>query len=72
MQDGKSATIVGLNHDLKNKRSFVQLVWDDESDKHLSLAVRFGCSLDDLPSEAAKAVAELVSEVSSLRLNSVG
>ena len=46
-----TATIVGLNHDLRAKKSYVQLVWDDEADKRLSLPVPFGCSFADLPAE---------------------
>ena len=42
-----TATIVGLNHDLRGKKSYVQVVWDDEADKRLSLPVACGCSFDD-------------------------
>lgn len=44
-----SVSIVGLSHDLRLKKSFVRLVWDDEADKSLSLPVPFGCSLEDCP-----------------------
>ena len=68
---GKSATIVGLNHDLRGKKSYVQLVWDDEADKRLSLPVPFGCSLEDLPAEADKAVRALSAETAALVIKSV-
>lgn len=68
---GKSATIVGLNHDLRGKKSYVQLVWDDEADKRLSLPVPFGCSLEDLPAEADKAVRALSAETAALMIKSV-
>ncbi|UXN73020.1 hypothetical protein N8D56_18535 [Devosia sp. A8/3-2] len=66
-----SATIVGLNHDLRGKKSYVQLVWDDEADKRLSLPVPFGCSFEDLPVETAKAVQALSAETAALVIKSV-
>jgi hypothetical protein len=65
---GKAATIVGLNHDLKGKRSFVPIEWDDNAEKHLSLPVPFGCGLDDLPREPEKAVRELAAEAAALQI----
>jgi len=65
-----SATIVGLNHDLKGKHSYVVLVWDDVPDKHLSLPVPFGCTLSDLPAEADKALRALSAETATLVLHS--
>ena len=63
--------IVGLNHDLKAKKSYVMLVWTQEPDKRLGLPVPFGCTLDDLPAEAEKAVRALSTELASIELNSV-
>ena len=63
--------IVGLNHDLKAKKSYVMLVWAEEPDKRLGLPVPFGCTLDDLPAEAEKAVRALSTELASIELNSV-
>lgn len=68
----KSATIVGLNHDLRGKKSYVQLVWDDEADKRLSLPVPFGCSFEDLPGETEKAVRALSAETGTLVIRSAG
>ena len=65
-----SATIVGLNHDLKGKHSYVVLVWDAEPDKRLSLPVPFGCTLADLPTEADKALLALSAETATLVLHS--
>ena len=65
-----TATIAGLNHDLKGRRSFVLLTWDDNAEKRLSLPVPFGCSMDDLPEAAEKALRELAHEAASLRLHS--
>ena len=63
--------IVGLNHDLKAKKSYVMLVWTDEPDKRLGLPVTFGCSLDDLLAEAEKAVRALSTELETIQLNSI-
>ncbi|GLQ09828.1 hypothetical protein GCM10007913_17600 [Devosia yakushimensis] len=66
-----AATIVGINHDFRTKKSHVLLVWDDEPDKRLSLPVPFGCSLEDLPGEADKAVRALSAETAALVIKSV-
>ena len=63
--------IVGLNHDLNAKKSYVMLVWANEPDKRLGLPVTFGCSLDDLPAEAEKAVRALSTELETIQLNSI-
>ena len=63
--------IVGLNHDLNAKKSYVMLVWANEPDKRLGLPVKFGCSLDDLPAEAEKAVRALSTELDTIQLNSI-
>lgn len=67
-----SATIVGINHDFRTQKSHVLLVWDDEPDKRLSLPVPFGCSIEDLPAEAEKAVKALSAETAALVIKSVG
>ena len=66
-----TTTIVGLNHDLRGKKSYVQLVWDDEADKRLSLPVPFGCSFADLPAETDKALRALSAETAALVIKSV-
>jgi hypothetical protein len=57
-----SATIAGLNHDLKAKRSIVILVWDDDPERRLFLPVKFGCSFGDLPAEAERALRDVSAE----------
>jgi hypothetical protein len=57
--------ITGLHHDTGRKRSLVYVRWEDDPEKNLALAVPFGCSLDDLQTEAAKAVKELAVELTS-------
>lgn len=67
-----SVSIVGLSHDLRLKKSYVRLVWDDEADKSLSLPVPFGCALEDLPVEAEKALRALSAETAVLGVRSAG
>ena len=55
--------IAALNHDLVKKRSVVTLLWTNESDRRLFLAVPFGCSFDDLPGEAETALRDLAAEL---------
>ena len=57
--------ITGLHHDTARKRSFVYVRWEDDPEKNLGLVVPFGCSLEDLQAEAAKAVKELAVEIAS-------
>ena len=63
--------IVGLNHDLKARKSYVMLVWANEADKRLGLPNPFGCTLQDLPAEAEKAVRALSTELHTIQLTSV-
>jgi len=57
--------ITGLHHDTARKRSFVYVVWKDDPEKNLGLVVPFGCRLDDVKDEAAKAVKALATELTS-------
>ena len=66
-----AVNIVGLNHDLMAKKSYVMLVWANEADKRLGLPVRFGCTLEDLPAETEKAVRALSTELGTIQLNSL-
>ena len=61
----RNLLITGLHHDTARKRSFVYVRWEDDPEKNLGLIVPFGCSLDDLKAEAAKAVKELAIELTS-------
>lgn len=58
-----SVRITSLTHDLGRKRSIVLLVWDGDPEKRVALPVAFGCSLDDLPAEAEKALRGLAAEI---------
>jgi hypothetical protein len=57
--------ITGLHHDASRKRSIVYVYWEDEPEKNLGLVVPFGCSLEDVRDEAAKAVQALAAELAS-------
>ena len=57
--------ITGVHHDTARKRSFVYVQWEDDLEKNLGLVVPFGCSLQDLQAEAARAVKELAVELTS-------
>jgi hypothetical protein len=68
MKEGQRMTnlvITGRHHDTARKRSFVHVRWADDPEKNLGLIVPFGCSLDDLQAEAAKAVQALSEELAS-------
>ena len=67
--DIATATITGLNHDLKAKRSIVILVWDDDPERRLFLPVPFGCSFADLPREAEAALRALAIETAGMALH---
>jgi hypothetical protein len=51
--------IDGLNRDPLKKRSIVMLKWEDDPEKRLGLLVPFDCTLDNLRTEAEKAVRAL-------------
>jgi hypothetical protein len=57
--------ITSLWHDTARKRSFVSVRWEDDAEKHLSLVVPFGCTLDNVQAEAIKAVKTLSEELAS-------
>ena len=66
----RSVTIAALGHDLVRKRSIVTLVWDDDPEKQVALPVPFGCSLDDLRTEAEKTLRALSAETATISVNS--
>jgi hypothetical protein len=53
-------TVVSLFHDLKLKRSIVNVLWDDGSERR---------ALDDVQAEAEKAVRGLASEIAVIPVN---
>ena len=66
----RSVTIAALGHDLVRKRSIVTLVWDDDPEKRVALPVPFGCSLDDLRTEAEKTLRALSAETATISVKS--
>jgi hypothetical protein len=52
----ETLTITRLVHDLKQRKSWVTMVWDKPPDRHISLEVPYGTSLDDIHKEAEKTV----------------
>jgi hypothetical protein len=52
-----------LNRDPLKKRSIVMLKWEDDPEKRLGLLVPFDCTLDNLRTEAEKAVRALAKEL---------
>jgi hypothetical protein len=65
----RSVTIAALAHDLVRKRSIVTLVWDDDPEKRVGLPVPFGCSLDDVRTEAEAALRALSDETATISVN---
>ena len=64
-----SVTIAALSHDLVRKRSIVTLVWGDDPEKRVALPVPFGCTLDNLHTEAEMALRALSAETAVLAVN---
>jgi hypothetical protein len=61
-------TIVGLTHDIAQKKSYVNLVWADDPSKRLGLEVPYGLTLDRIEAEARKSVDALSGELAPCRL----
>lgn len=61
-------TIVGLTHDIAQKKSYVNLVWADDPSKRLGLEVPYGLTLDRIEAEARKSVDALSGELAACRL----
>ncbi|WP_421952623.1 hypothetical protein [Pelagibacterium sp.] len=61
-------TIVGLSHDVAQKKSYVNFVWADDPSKRLGLEVPYGLPLDQIEAEARKSVDALSGELSACRL----
>ncbi|MES0880806.1 hypothetical protein [Roseibium sp. SCP14] len=58
--------ISSITHDLIEEESIVTLSWPEDQDKRLALPVPFGCSLEELQQEAAKALRVLSDECAEL------
>jgi hypothetical protein len=66
----RSVTVAALTHDLVRKRSVATLIWDDDPEKRVALPVPFGCSLDQVRTEAEKALRDLSAETATIAVNS--
>ncbi|MDO9561129.1 MAG: hypothetical protein Q7J60_05895 [Bradyrhizobium sp.] len=55
--------IVSLSHNMAAGKSHVGLVWESDPSQSLGLEVPFGCSLEQLPAEAERAVRALSTEL---------
>ncbi|WDR00145.1 hypothetical protein PSC71_05005 [Devosia sp. J2-20] len=55
--------VTHLNHDLQNRRSYVNFVWSDDPAKRLGLEVPYGTTLDDAERAANIAVQSLSDEL---------
>jgi hypothetical protein len=62
----RSVTVAALTHDLVRKRSVATLTWDDDAEKR----VAFGCNLDQVRTEAEKALRDLSAETATIAVNS--
>ena len=61
--------ITSLIHDVVAVKSHVGLVWESDSSQVLGLEVPFGCSLEQLPAEAERAVRALSTELASITVS---
>ena len=61
--------ITSLIHDVVAGKSHVGLVWESNPSQSLGLEVPFGCSLEQLPVEAERAVRALSTELASISVN---
>jgi len=66
MAENGGLKIVSLSHNMGAEKSHVGLVWESDPTQSLGLEVRFGCSLDQLPAEAERAVRALSAELASI------
>jgi hypothetical protein len=66
MPKAKSLRIKALAHDFAAKKSFVTVVWENDATQSLVLPVKFGCSFEELPAAAEKAVRELADEIATI------
>ncbi len=60
--------ITARTHGLVAKKSFVRLVWENDPNQALGLEVPFGCRLEELPSEAERAVRALSDEIRTIEI----
>ena len=65
MATATGLTVTQVIHDLQARASYVTFVWDGRPDKKLGLPIPFGTKLEDIESEAQKAVQAFTSELAS-------
>jgi hypothetical protein len=66
MATATGIAITQVVHDLQARASYVTLVWDGRPEKRLGLPIPFGTKLEDIESEAQKAIQAFRSELASL------
>ena len=64
-------TITRLVHDLKQRKSWVTLVWGQPPDRHIALEVPYGTSLDDLYKETEKTVQKFSTDFAVAKIHSL-
>jgi hypothetical protein len=64
----ETLTITRLVHDVKQRKSWVTMVWDKPPDRHISLEVPYGTSLDDLHEEAEKTAKAFSAEFAASKI----
>ena len=69
MAENGGLKIVSLSHNMVAGKSHVGLVWESDPSQSLGLEVTFGCSLEQLPAEAERAVRALSAELASIYVN---
>jgi len=69
MAENVGLRITSLSHNVVAGKSHVGLVWESDSSQVLGLEVPFGCSLEQLPAEAERAVRALSTELASIIVN---
>ncbi len=64
--------IANLGHDLQAKKSFVTFLWSDDPTKRLGLEVPFGTKIEDVETEARKAIGGFVTEMTESVIKPLG
>jgi hypothetical protein len=60
--------IAHLSHDLQAKKSFVTFLWSDDPAKRLGLEVPYGTAIEDIETEARKAITAFTGEMTDSEL----
>jgi hypothetical protein len=65
----ESLTITRLVHDLKQRKSWVTMVWDQPPDRHIGLEVPYGTSLDNLYEETERTVKKFSTDFAATKIH---